>query len=174
MKKLLMILLLCAVLAGCSPKEAYETVSDAVVEPTQAKQMQIVFSIPEDATRQVMEGEDTAQVYFCEDYTLTTQVVESGDLQKTIQETTGFLPEQLSVIQLQQDDAKRYSFVWTAATDTGNQVCRCALLDDGNYHYILTAMADESKAGTLSREVWQEIFRSFRLMAPEDVVSSGS
>lgn len=174
MKKLFAVILLCAVLAGCSKKEAYETVSDGVVEQTPAKQMQIVFSIPEDATRQAMDGEDTAQVYFCEDYTLTTQVVESGDLQKTIQETTGFLPEQLSIMQVQQDDAKRYCFVWTAATDTGNQVCRCVLLDDGNYHYILTAMADESKAGLLSREVWQEIFRSYHLMAPEDVVSSGS
>ena len=167
-------MLLCVVLVGCGGKEAYETVSDAVVEQPAAKQMQIVFSIPEDATRQVMDGDDTAQVYFCKDYTITTQVVESGDLQKTILETTGFLPQQLSVMQVQQNDATRYSFVWTAAADTGNQVCRCSILDDGNYHYILTAMADEEKAGALSREVWQEVFRSYHLMAPEDVVSSGS
>ena len=78
------------------------------------------------------------------------------------------------MLETAQENAKRYVCVWTAVGENGNQVGRLAVLDDGAYHYILTAMAEESIAGKLSGEVWDDVFSSFRLIAPEDVVSSGS
>ena len=78
------------------------------------------------------------------------------------------------MIETAQAGAKRYVAVWTSAGEAGNQVGRCAILDDGSYHYVLSVMADEQDAGRLSEGVWKEIFASFRLIAPEDVVSSGS
>ena len=174
MKILIMMITRCVLLTGCGKEKAYETISDLSVEQEPAKMMEMVFSVPVDATKQTMEAQQNTQVYFCEDYTLTTQVLDGGDLKNSILKTTGFSPDQLSVLHVKREDVDRHSFVWTAATDAGIQVCRGILLDDGNYHYVLTAMASEDVAGALSREQWREIFNSCRLMAPEDIVSSGS
>lgn len=174
MKKVILFLMLAVLLTGCKPPQVYETMDDSVQVQKPGEKMEILVSLPVDASRQVMSSEENGEIYFCNDYILTMQTVEAGDLQKTFLNATGFKPEQLSVVETQQGDATRYSCVWTAVGETGDQVGRCAVLDDGSYHYVLTAMADASVAGELTEGAWQEIFSSFRLIAPEDVVDSGS
>lgn len=174
MRKLVVIGLLAVLLCGCKGQESYETMMDGAAVPAEAEEMHIMVNLPEEAAKQAMAIDDSGSVYFCEDYILTVQTLPGGDLQKTVQETTGFLPEQLSMIETAQGNAKRYVCVWTSLGENGNQVGRCTILDDGNYHYVLTAMADEDKAGALSSGVWDGVFSSFRLIAHEDVVSSGS
>lgn len=174
MWKLMVMGLLMAILCGCAQQESYETMMDAVVEPMQAERMVIMVNLPEEAAKQAVLSEESDSVYLCDNYTLAVQTLPGGNLQKTVLETTGFLPEQLSMIETAQAGAKRYVAVWTSAGEAGNQVGRCAILDDGSYHYVLSVMADEQDAGRLSEGVWKEIFASFRLIAPEDVVSSGS
>ena len=174
MRRLMAIMLLSAMLCGCRAQESYETMMDTPQQPEQAERMVIMLNLPEEAAKQTMNTEENGSVYFCDDYVLTVQTREGGDLQKTVRETTGFLPEQLPLIETAQGNIKRYVCVWTAAGETGNQVGRMAILDDGTYHYVLTAMADEASAGKLSEEVWDSVFGSFRVVATEDVVSSGS
>ena len=173
MRKLIVLSLLVFILTGCKAEESYETMMDGAVEPVHEK-MHIMVNLPEEAAMQTMAAEDSGSVYFCKDYVLTVQTLPGGDLHKTVTETTGFTPDQLSVIATARGDTKCYDFVWTCLGENGDQVGRCAILDDGNYHYVLTAMADEEPAGRLSKEVWNGIFDSFHLIAQEDVVSSGS
>ena len=174
MRKLVILGLLLLLLSGCKAQEAYETMLDTLQELEQAVPMEIMVNLPEEAAKQAMSSEDSGSVYFCEDYVLTVQTLPGGDLRKTVLETTGYEMEQLSMIETVQGDAKRYVCVWSCVGENGDQVGRCALLDDGNYHYVLTAVADEEKAGRLTEDVWDDVFRSFRLIAPEDKVSSGS
>lgn len=174
MRKLIVIGLLLLMLTGCKGEESFETMMDGTPEPVQAEKMHIMVNLPEDAAKQVMSSDESGSAYLCEDYVLTVQTLPGGDLSKTLLETTGFTPEKLPLIETVQGDIKRYVCVWTSLGENGAQVCRCTVLDDGNYHYVLTAMADEEKAGELSSGVWETVFSSFRLIAPEDVVSSGS
>ncbi len=174
MRKLWMILILVLILSGCKQTDTFETVMDQTATPIPTEKMVIMVDMPDNASLETMESNEDYSVYICNDYTLTTYTVDSGDLQKTILDATGFLPEQLDVIQTKQGDDNRYVCVWTAAGESGEQVGRCAIIDDGCYHYVLTAMADAEDAGALAQNEWLSVFRSFRIIKPEDVVSSGS
>ncbi len=174
LKKYLLILAAVVLLTGCGQPEEYETVMDSQVEQTAAEKMEIVLNLPGESAKPVMASEDDEQFYVCDQYTLSLRTAPGGDLQKTVLQACGFLPEQLSVMETVQGDAKRYDFVWTAAGETGEQVGRCAILDDGGYHYVVTAMADASVSGMLTGGDWREIFNSFRILPAEEVVSSGS
>ncbi len=173
-KKVIVFLLLSVLLTGCKEQKVYETLGDSVKKPAVAEKMEIFFNMPSDASQQVMYGEENGDIYFCNGYILTAQTTEAGDLQKTFLDATGFTPDQLSVMQTKQGNVTQYSCVFVAAGETGDQVGRCAILDDGNYHYILTAMADASVAGELSEGPWEGIFNSLCLIEPESVVDSGS
>ena len=61
-----------------------------------------------------------------------------------------------------QGQTRRYECVWVAAGEEEQQVGRMAILDDGNYHYCMTAMADEGDVLQL-RDTWQALFDSFIL-----------
>lgn len=174
MKKMLGILALMVLLAGCSQPETLETVTDQVEQPERGTKMHAMFQMPPDAVQDTMTDAENGKVYICTDYVLTANTTESGDLNQTVLETTGYTTEQLYMIETMQGDAKRYSLVWTSASETGQQVGRCVILDDGSYHYVLSAMADAEKAGELSQEQWLDIFSSFQLLHPQDVVNSGS
>ena len=71
------------------------------------------------------------------------------------------------------EDVKRYDFVWAAAGEHGQQVCRACILDDGAYHYVMSASADEADAGAL-QSVWRELFNSYRLVSPDFPLYTGS
>jgi len=86
------------------------------------------------------------------------QSFSSGNLDATLRELTGFGREKLSVIETN----GRYECVWTAAGEDGNVVGRAVILDDGNYHYCMTVMADEEDALQL-RSAWKTLFDSFIL-----------
>ena len=99
MRRLMAIMLLSAMLCGCRAQESYETMMDTPQQPEQAEKMVIMLNLPEEAAKQTMNTEENGSVYFCDDYVLTVQTREGGDLQKTVRETTGFLPEQLPLEQ---------------------------------------------------------------------------
>ncbi len=174
MKKCVWILFALLMLTGCSQPKNYETVMDVQVEQIRPEKLEIVVNLPAEAAQSVMASESGETLYLCGDYTLSLRTAEGGDLQKTTLDICGFTPEQLPVMETQQGEYKRYAFVWTAVGETGDQLGRCAILDDGSYHYIVTAMADASVSGDLSEGAWREIFNSFRIVPAEEVVSSGS
>ena len=173
MRKWLLVILSGMMLCGCGRKGELETVMDSSVVPAPVEQMEVIVSLPKDAMAQVLSSEE-GSIYFCGDYTLTMQTVSAGDLNSTFLDATGYLPEQLSVIKTEKPDYSRYDCVWTSAGEQGDQVGRCAVLDDGHYHYVLTLMADASKVCALSAGEWREVMDSFCLAHPEEEINIGS
>jgi hypothetical protein len=59
-----------------------------------------------------------------------------------------------------QGTCDRYDFVWTCAGEEGQRLGRAAILDDGNYHYCMSALWDAGEASEVS---WEQVFGSFTL-----------
>lgn len=154
--------MLALVLSGCGVQETYETVKDTLMQPEQGLAKQVVLALPEDASVPAMQSDVSGSLYLCDGYFVTVQTLESGDLQSTIKDATGFDRNLLPIIETVQGDVYRYECVWTAAGETEEQIGRLAVLDDGSYHYVVTAMADASKAGQLTTK-WNQLFSSLTL-----------
>ena len=103
---------------------------------------------------------DNGTLYLCDGYDVSVQTVESGDLESTIRLVSGFSSEDLTVIQTAAGAYPCYEFVWTSATDLGEQVGRAMILDDGNYHYILSTVTPAEHAQEY-QEIWNGIFDTF-------------
>ena len=173
MKKLWWIPLVALLLAGCGDQTALETITDVPLAPAVATVRRIQIQLPPELSTPVLQEEEQGTLYLCDDYSVTVQTVQAGDLGKTIRDATGIAKENLQIMQTKRSDVKCYQWVWTANTETGIQVGRGCVLDDGAYHYVLTALADESIAGQV-QPVWKEIFASFCLATEREEVSTGS
>jgi len=173
MKKLWFIPLLALLLTGCGGEQTRETVSDVHTAPVVAAAQRILVQLPAELSAPTLQSEKTGTLYVCEDYSVTLQTVEAGDLNRTIREATGMTRDSLQIMETMQDGIKRYQWVWAVGGETGVQVGRGCILDDGAYHYVITAMADEENTGRV-QAAWQEIFRSFRLAQEREEVSTGS
>ncbi len=172
MKKLWVIPLLAMLLAGCGKEQMLETVTDVQAEQVAAVAQRIQVQLPPELSAPVLQDAEST-LYLCDDYSVTVQTVEAGDLQKTIRNATGLDKESLQIMKTRQGSTKRYQFMWTASGENGMQVGRTCILDDGAYHYVLTAMADEAVAGQV-QPAWKEIFTSFCLATEREEVSTGS
>ena len=161
MKKLMIFLLLTIILAGCAATPTFETLGQVQHQQTVTHPAaEVLLSLPEDAAAVTFGGSDT--VYECNGYTLVLQTCSSGDLTATVQALSGFSPEKLTILESAAQTLRRYDWVWTAAGEGGDLLCRAAVLDDGNYHYCVYALAPAQNAGKLTEE-WNELFASFRL-----------
>lgn len=160
-------------LSGCASQETFETIGAVDQVPADAQPWEIGVDLPEGLTTAASQAEGAEKLFLCEDYTVITQIMEGGDLNNTFKTCTGYPLETLQVVKTAEDGVTRYDSVWTCASETGDQVGRIAVLDDGRYHYVLTAMSDALKAGGLA-ETWQTMFRSFRIEEPGSVINSGS
>ena len=163
MKKWLLILMLMGLLSGCADPEAYETVSDTLETATPAKPMQMILDMPQEAAQPTLQKESTEKLYHCDGYTLSLQSLAGGDLERTLKTVTGRGREELTVMQTLADFGSRYDCVWTAAGETGMQLGRACILEDGSYHYVLSVMAPEEETGRL-QETWQNLFATCRLV----------
>lgn len=162
MKKLIPIVLLVLMLMGCGAQPVFETVDDMPVTgtPEPAKELQV--DLPEEAASPAMEGENGVCLYECEDYVLTTQVLTGGDLDTTLRQLTGFATADLAHMKTKQQGIDRYDCVWTAMGESGEQVCRAVVLDDGSYHYAVAVMADAADSGKLT-EQWRQVLNSVKI-----------
>ena len=159
--KIVLLVLLAVLLAGCSKTEVYETVNDEMIQSVSAQPREILFDLAQEPVMPAMES-DSGTLYLCGDFDVLVHTCQSGDLQNTVKEVSGFLPEELTVIQTGNGEVDRYEFVWTSATDLGQQIGRATVLDDGNYHYILSATVDAELIEEY-QEIWNGIFESFQL-----------
>ena len=173
MKNLWVIPLLALLLVGCGKKQTFETIADVPDTPVISAVQRIQIHLPPELSAPALQGEETGTLYLCDDYSITVQTVESGDLQRTIREATGMDKSSLQVIETRQGDTKRYQWVWTTNGENGAQVGRGCVLDDGAYHYVLTAMADEEKTEKVQTQ-WKEIFASITLATEREEISTGS
>ena len=160
MKKICLILL-ALLLTGCGKAEVYETVNDEAAQPVLAQPREVWFDLGQEPVLPAMVS-DSGTLYICEDFDVAVHTFQSGDLQSTVQEVSGFLPEELTLIQTGSGDVNRYEFVWTSAAELGQQIGRATILDDGNYHYVLSATMDAELIGEY-QEIWNGIFESFQL-----------
>lgn len=162
MKKCWIAAALALLLAGCGAQETFETVSDVYEVKDLPPAMQVQVMLPDDAAVPAMEDSRTGQIYLCDGYFVTVQILEAGDLNRTLQESTGFSKENLPIIETARDGLKRYECVWTSAGEAGDQVGRAVVLDDGSYHYVVTVMADAVRAGALQSDL-QNVIDSVKL-----------
>lgn len=162
MRKLILLLAAMLLLSGCAATETFETLGPILHQSEEFPAMATVeLSLPDSASTQTFSG-GTDVLYECDGYTLLRQTLSSGDLHSTIRTLSGFSPENLTVLESGDASVKRYDWVWTAMGDSGDLVCRAAVLDDGNYHYCICVMAPAADAGVLNPE-WNRLFSSFRL-----------
>lgn len=162
MKKFCVVLMLCLGLSGCGTVETFETLGPVQHEPDEAPAMgEIQISLPESASKEVFANNDSS-CYECDGYTLMLQTFSSGNLTQTIRNLSGFAPDKLTVLESKNGDYKRYEWVWTAAGEGADVLCRAMVIDDGDYHYCLSVMAPAQNAGALQGE-WNQVFTSFTL-----------
>ena len=161
MKKCLLIFAMLLFLSGCGAEETMETISDDIVTPVIAQMRQMFVELPEEAASPAVEsGSD--RLYLCENYEISIQTMESGDLSTTIQTVCGYDLDDLTVMHTMQDGADCYEFVWSTMMEQGEFVGRAKILDDGNYHYILTVLGQAEKARS-NHPVWLHMFDTFTL-----------
>ena len=160
--KIITFILLAALLTGCGKAEVYETVSDEMVQSVSAEPREVLFDLAQEPVLPAMES-DSGTLYLCGDFDVVVHTCQSGDLSSTVKEVSGFLPEELTVIQTGNGEVERYEFVWTSATDFGQQIGRATILDDGNYHYVMTVLRDAQSTAS-SQISWNDVFASFSLV----------
>lgn len=174
MKKCWFVILMALLLCGCHKTGKMETVMDTIIPQELPEMQKMSFYVPDDAVSEVFAQENERQIYFCDDFILTAEIKEAGDLQKSLKEITGYDYTQLSVFETKQQDLKRYDCVWSTLGENCEEVGRCAVLDDGTYHYILAVFAPSENTGELTDSVWNAMFSSFCLYGPNEIIDSGS
>lgn len=162
MKKIgVLILVVLMLMCGCTAKGNFEGVSDVLGQQEPAVPRQIRLRLPQEAAAQVIAG-DAGTLYLCDGYEVAVQTLPGGDLQHTLRELTGYDKDRLTLLETPQQIGTRYDFVWTAAGEAGDIVARASVLDDGSFHYCLTATASADVSGALT-DSWQAIFASYGL-----------
>ena len=161
MKKICMMMALLLLLCGCSTEGTFETVTDEMVLSASAQPREILLTLPKETMLPAMET-DNGTLYLCDGYDVAVQTLESGNLDHTIRQICGFGSEDLTIMQTQSGEFNCYDFVWSAATDLGQQVGRAKILDDSSYHYVLSACAPAKDAEEYY-EIWNGIFESFAI-----------
>lgn len=162
MKRMILLFLVLLLLTGCGVAETFETVTDEPVCEVLAQPREMHFFLAEESVLPVMETEGR-KLYLCGEYDVMSQILEGGDLDRTIRQVSGFSPEDLTVIQTGSGDVEKTEFVWTNSTEEGQKICRATILDDGNYHYVLSATVFADKIEEY-QEILNGIFETFELV----------
>ena len=162
MKKLLCVLFAMLLLSGCQQPEDFETMSDSYVQPDLPQPKEVFLLLPEDAAKAVLEAADTGTLYLCDGYTVAVQTLPAGNMDATLREVTGYGAEKIQLWEKKEGNISRFVCVWTAAGEGGDQMGKTTILDDGNYHYALSVMANAENAGALA-ETWQQLMDSFSI-----------
>lgn len=148
-------------LCGCGAQETIETISDKIESVEQAKLRRISMILPEEAALPTLESDEGAY-YQCGAYDIYVQTVQGGDLYATIEKLTGFHADKLTILKTEQGDVSCSEFVWATSAENGEQIGHAMVLDDGNYHYCISVLADAETARE-NVDVWKTLFQSVSL-----------
>ncbi len=157
MKKLWILVFFAVLLTGCAAEPAFERVEDIYAPQEKPAAKRILLQVPQEA--QVMES-GAGTLYLCNGFEVVVQTMDGGDLDETIRAVTGFREDALTVLETGTSNLSRFECAWSAAGEAGQSVARAVVLDDGNYHYCLTVMANSDRVGQLAKQ-WQDILNSF-------------
>jgi len=161
MKKWWMLILTAVLLTGCGSRETLETVADELAVPVMAQPKRIQAKLPGEAAMPTVES-DSGRLYLCQDYEIMLQTLAGGDIDATLQSCTGFDSRKLTVIETAEDGLKRYDCAFTSLGEGTQTVGRLTVLDDGNYHYVLTVTADRAYGAEMTA-AWQQLSDSFQI-----------
>ena len=156
MKKVIVLLVFVLFLGGCADQETFENVLDQLETPVMAQMRQLQVALPKEASAPTLQSEEAGTLYLCDGYSLSVQTMNGGDLDATLRSLTGFSKDQLTVMTTEKHGIRRYDCVWSTVGEGGDHVARAVILDDGNYHYAVTVMADFASAGDLA-DTWKAI-----------------
>ena len=162
MKQVIIFLMMLPMLTGCAAQPTYETVNDDITIPEPAQMGQTFVELPAEAASPTIES-GSERLYMCGNYEIRIQTMESGDLESTVQAVSGYTKDRLTIMETQRNGMPCYEFVWASAGDEGEQVGRAAVLDDGNYHYVLSVMGTAENAWE-NYPVWLSMFHSFAVV----------
>lgn len=162
MKKWLLFLMAILLLTGCGKPEDYETMSDQHLPASEPTALQLQLTLPEDTAVLTLAEDNGSALYLCEDYTIAVQTFPSGDLDATLREVTGYGREQLQIYTWTQRELQRHECVWASVSETGDQVGKTVILDDGVFHYTVCMLTAAENGEALS-QVWQQIAKSITL-----------
>lgn len=161
MKKCVVFLLILTFLTGCGTQEVFETVADEFVQSAAAPMGEILLQLPEEAAAPASQNEN-GSIYQCDGYEILLQTLDAGDLNATLRSVTGYGREDMAVLETRSGNLKRYDMVWSCLGEAGEQVGRARVLDDGNYHYVLSVLGDAERMGEFET-VWETLFSSYSL-----------
>ena len=165
MKRICVVLAIVLCLSGCGKVSTWETLGDVVHASGEQTQLrQVMVQLPADAARETAGMENGISAYQCDGYWLVMQHFPSGDVAATMKALSGFPATQLTVMESTCEDHVRYDWVWTAASEEGEMVCRGAILDDGKTHYTLCVVASTEQA-KYAQAQWNGLFASFCLVS---------
>lgn len=162
MKKWILYLLIAVLLTGCGARETMETVADEYAAQVMASPREISVRLPERETPPAY-GWEGAQVYLSDEYEIVIETMAGGDLGATVQALCGLDKEQMTILETRRGEVKRYDFVWTTTGEAGDRLGRGVILDDGTYHYCMTALRDADRVNN-TQIVWSDVFNSFQLL----------
>ncbi len=162
MKKFIMFAgIFALLLTGCATSETFETIADDPVQPVFAIMREISVKLPDEAASPAVES-GASRLYQCQDYDISVQILEGGDLSRTIQTLSGYDKDSLTVMQTERDGFDCYEFVWASVGETGDLVGRAMVLDDGSYHYCVALLGEADHAQD-NQVFWDEMFDSVTL-----------
>ncbi len=161
-KKVVYFLMLCLLLTGCGSREVFETVADDLIQSAAAPLREIHLEIPADAAAPVSEAEN-GEFYLCDGWEISVQTFASGDLDATLRTLTGYSREKLTVVETSLSGITRYDLVWSCVGEAGSRVGRATVLDDGNYHYVLSVLGNAERTQAWE-ETWETLFSSYWLV----------
>ena len=161
MKKHIVLLLSALLLTGCA-SPTWETLGDVSHQDVAAPIMQeMTLTLPNGSAEETWSAKNE-KMFICDNYNIHLQTMDGGNIPSSIQNLSGFLPKDLTIMESRCGDHDRYEWVWTTVAEEGDMVSRCVLLDDGNYHYALTLTAAATDAGNLTAQ-WNALTASFCL-----------
>ena len=160
--KIFLCVLLALLLTGCTQPKDFETMSDSYMEPELPLAQKVSFQLPEDAAKAVLESAGTDTLYLCDGYSVAVQTLPAGNLDATLREVTGYGRDKVQLWERKEGEISRFSCVWASAGEGGDQMGKATILDDGNYHYVLSVMAAAEDAGELA-DTWQQLMESFSI-----------
>ena len=154
------LLLLC--MAGCGAEPVYETIGNVWDnEQTVHSPSVIEFALPEDAQMEVLGNTDTGAVYQIGQWTLWTQVLEGGDVPRSMETLSGLKKDRLQIISHPLGSYSCYEAVWSAAEEEGETLVRTAVIPYGPYHYCLSLKAPAEQgeqAGGLFSGILENVY----------------
>lgn len=151
------LLLSILVLGACGQgnSQPMETICPQEPPTSRTPKFRITMAVPAEAQEAPAFSQEYSTVYTGEHLTITTQILESENLDALLRDLTGRGEQDLTCITTWQGTMPRHDLTWTCAGEQGMQVCRSTVLDDGLHYYVVTAMVEEDHAQQYRQRIAQ-------------------